>query len=72
MSPEMIRTAFESSVMDAPRWSRCGEDLLPLRLTRREAEAVLQLCAVSPAEVEDGAEGALFGKLGQLLRAFQS
>ena len=71
MSPEMIQTSFESPI-DAPRWSRCREDLLPLWLTRREEEAVLQLCAVSPAEVEDGAEGVLFGKLGQLLRAFQS
>ena len=72
MSPELVCTSIEEVLAEGPRWAPRLEDLLPLWLTRREAEAVLELCAVSPAEVESGAEGALFGKLGQLLRAFQS
>ena len=45
--------------------------LLPLWLTETEADAVLALCASAPAEAGPGVEASLFGKLGQLLRAFR-
>ena len=77
MSPELTQSTLNTlPTMDnlLSRLSdRCprGEDLLPLWLTRQEAEAVLQLCAASPAVASERTEDSLFSKLGQLLRAFQ-
>jgi len=44
---------------------------LPLWLSEAEAEGLLALCAASPASAGD-AEGALFARMGELLRAFRS
>jgi hypothetical protein len=62
---------IEDARTEPAGWSPRREDLLPLWLSRHEAEAVLRLCAVSPEFVGDAAEEALFGKLGKLLRAFR-
>lgn len=47
-----------------------GAILLPLWLTEAEAEAVLQMCMMAPNCTTDLVEAALFGKFGELLRAF--
>ena len=72
MSPELINSTMDNLLARLTDRTPGGEDLLPLWLSRQEAEAVLQLCAASPALVSEGAEEALFSKLGQLLRAFRS
>lgn len=48
------------------------EPLLPLWLTEAEAAAILTLCASAPEDAGEEIEASLFGKLGQLLRAFQN
>lgn len=44
--------------------------LLPLWLSQREVDAIIQLCGASTAYVGE-AEDTLFPKLGDLYRAFQ-
>jgi hypothetical protein len=71
MSPELTLSRIDETLNQLANRSTRNDDLLPLWLSREEAESFLQLCAASPALVSEEAEAELFGKLGQLLRAFQ-
>ncbi len=48
-----------------------AQSLLPLWLTQQEAEAVLLLCSAASTDADPAVEAQLFGKLGEVLRAFQ-
>ena len=66
-----VATSVSGREVVFPR--RSGRKLteLALWLTEEEAEALASLCLVSPAEAGEG-EQVLFGKLGELLRAFRT
>lgn len=72
MSPELTESRIEEVLTRLADGCQRDDDRLPLWLSREEAESILQLCAASAAYVNEATEEALFGKLGQLLRAFQS
>lgn len=71
MSPELTHSQIDEVLNRLADRTPRGEDLLPLWLSREEAESFLQLCAASSSFVGEAAEERLFSKLGQLLRAFQ-
>ena len=71
VNAELMDPTMDDTLIRPAGWTPRGGDLLPLWLSQGEAEAVLQLCAASTACAGEGTEDTLFGKLGQLLRAFQ-
>ena len=76
MAPALCATSEftssrEGSAAGARYQRQEPRQMLALWLTQEETEALILLCAASPAATAQGEE-TLFGKLGEIFRAFAS